>query len=245
MVCSCVAFGCANRATKTSGITFHLFPKDEALRSAWERAVKRHNWKLKDGDRPCSAHFEAECFDRTVQTTRLRIGSVPTLFPAFPAHLQQPQKRKREPPRPRTVAPLDNCAEPEVEEDPEPASPTQVFYKQKAAESEDQVQQLKKKVKTLQQTRRRLTKRYDASKELLKELKGKQLLSEKGLEVFESTFSPDIHQLLCRSVEKEKIQYPPELRTLALTLHFYSPAAYEYVRAKFNNALPSQRTLRE
>ncbi|XP_077552683.1 THAP domain-containing protein 1-like [Haemaphysalis longicornis] len=239
MVCSCVAFGCANRAKKASGITFHLFPQDEALRSAWKRAVRRHNWKPKDGDRLCSAHFEAECFDRTGQTTRLRLGSVPTLFPALPAHLQQPQKRKREPPRPRTVAPLDNCDEPGLEADPEPASPTKEFYKQKAAESGDQVQQLKKKVKTLQQTRRRLTKRYDASKELLKELKDKQLLSEKGLEVFESTFSPDIHQLLCRSVKKEKIQYPPELRPFALTLHFYSPAAYEYVRAKFNNALPS------
>lgn len=29
-----------------------------------------------------------------------------------------------------------------------------------------------------------------------------------------------------------------------MTLHFYSPAAYEYVRSKFNEALPSQRTLR-
>lgn len=100
-------------------------------------------------------------------------------------------------------------------------------------------------MKTLQQTKRRLTKRYDASKELLNELKNKQLLSEKGLEVFASTFSPDIHQLLCRSAENGKKQYPPELRAFALTLHFYSPAAYEYVRTKLNNALPSQRTLRE
>ncbi|KAL3188440.1 hypothetical protein MRX96_003418 [Rhipicephalus microplus] len=43
---------------------------------------------------------------------------------------------------------------------------------------------------------------------------------------------------------EQKGKYPPELRAFALTLHFYSPAAYEYVRSKFNEALPSQRTLR-
>ncbi|KAL3218926.1 hypothetical protein MRX96_031286 [Rhipicephalus microplus] len=31
-----------------------------------------------------------------------------------------------------------------------------------------------------------------------------------------------------------------QLRAFALTLHYYSVAAYEYVRSKFNNALPSQ-----
>ncbi|KAL3189847.1 hypothetical protein MRX96_020867 [Rhipicephalus microplus] len=51
-------------------------------------------------------------------------------------------------------------------------------------------------------------------------------------------------QLLCRVGNEQKGKYPPELRAFALTLHFYSPAAYEYVRSKFNEALPSQRTLR-
>ncbi|KAL3192589.1 hypothetical protein MRX96_026176 [Rhipicephalus microplus] len=43
---------------------------------------------------------------------------------------------------------------------------------------------------------------------------------------------------------EQKGKYPPELRAFALTLHFYGPAAYEYVRSKFNEALSSQRTLR-
>lgn len=40
-------------------------------------------------------------------------------------------------------------------------------------------------------------------------------------------------------------QYTPEVRTFALTLHFYSPRAYRYVRNKFKNKLPAPRTIRQ
>ncbi|XP_037527471.1 zinc finger protein 358 isoform X3 [Rhipicephalus sanguineus] len=90
MVSSCAAFGCTNRAKKKPGITFHVFPKDKTLRDAWQRAVRRDGWTPKDAHVLCSEHFEAGCFDRTGQTTRLRQGSIPTVFPAFPAHLQKP-----------------------------------------------------------------------------------------------------------------------------------------------------------
>ncbi|KYN39710.1 hypothetical protein ALC56_05888, partial [Trachymyrmex septentrionalis] len=32
--------------------------------------------------------------------------------------------------------------------------------------------------------------------------------------------------------------YTPELRSFALTLHYYSPKAYTYVRNKLHNCLP-------
>lgn len=49
----------------------------------------------------------------------------------------------------------------------------------------------------------------------------------------------------CSSISDCKLprQCPPELRTFALTLHFYSPKAYEYVRSKFNFILPHQKTI--
>lgn len=40
-------------------------------------------------------------------------------------------------------------------------------------------------------------------------------------------------------------QYCPRLRTFALTLHFYSPKGYKYVRSVFNNNLPSVSTIRK
>ncbi|XP_075724723.1 THAP domain-containing protein 2-like [Rhipicephalus microplus] len=245
MVSSCVAFGCTNRAKQKPGITFHVFPKDKTLRDAWQRAVRRDGWEPKNADVLCSEHFEANCFDRTGQTTRLRPGSIPTIFPAFPAHLQKPAKRKREAPKCRTALSPLVSAEAAVEMSSEPSSPAKDWYRSKAEESAQEVLQLKKKVKTLQQSKRRLSKRCDASENLIKELKERKLLSENGLEVFEATFSPEIQQLLVRAHEKTNKMYPPELRAFALTLHYYSAAAYEYVQSKFNNALPSQRTLRE
>lgn len=85
----------------------------------------------------------------------------------------------------------------------------------------------------------------NTSRELVKELGEKKLLSERGLELLEASFSLDIQQLLDRATEKASKKYPPEPRAFALTLRFYSPAAHEDVRAKFNNALPPQRTLCE
>ena len=38
-------------------------------------------------------------------------------------------------------------------------------------------------------------------------------------------------------------EYSPELREFALTLHFYSTAAYNYARRKFNTCLPHPKTI--
>lgn len=38
---------------------------------------------------------------------------------------------------------------------------------------------------------------------------------------------------------------PPVLRKFAMTLHFYSPSAYAYVRTIFNKALPDVSTIRK
>lgn len=49
--------------------------------------------------------------------------------------------------------------------------------------------------------------------------------------------------MLKRQLHHESGTYSPELRTFVLTLNFYSPAAYSYVREKFNNFLPHSSTL--
>lgn len=41
-----------------------------------------------------------------------------------------------------------------------------------------------------------------------------------------------------------KTKYTAGLKTFALTLHFYSPKAYEYVRKKFETYLPHTRTIK-
>lgn len=44
---------------------------------------------------------------------------------------------------------------------------------------------------------------------------------------------------------KKVRKYCPRLRTFAITLHFYSPRAYRYVRSIFDNKLPSVSTIRK
>jgi hypothetical protein len=42
-----------------------------------------------------------------------------------------------------------------------------------------------------------------------------------------------------------RIEYSTELRQFAVSLYYYSPKAYAYVRSIFGNALPCERTIRE
>lgn len=114
-------------------------------------------------------------------------------------------------------------------------SPTKEWYRKKAKKSTEKLKRLQRKIKTLQQSKRRLVKRCDASQHLVEELNDRKLLSEKGLEVFKASFLPEIQELLTRAHDKTNVKFPPQLRAFALILHYYSPPAYDYVRSKFNN----------
>lgn len=48
----------------------------------------------------------------------------------------------------------------------------------------------------------------------------------------------------CQKGPKTREKFGAQLRTFALTLNFYSPKAYEYVRSSFGMALPSSTTLK-
>eukprot|EP00057_Strongylocentrotus_purpuratus_P001849 XP_003723332.1 PREDICTED: THAP domain-containing protein 2 [Strongylocentrotus purpuratus] len=91
----CAAFNCTNRLKKGSGITFHRFPKSgSALLKEWLVKMRRDKWIPNKYSTMCSIHFEEVCFDRTGQTTRLREGSIPTIF-NFSAHLKEKTKTKK------------------------------------------------------------------------------------------------------------------------------------------------------
>ncbi|KAL3223272.1 hypothetical protein MRX96_027681 [Rhipicephalus microplus] len=155
-------------------------------------------------------------------TNRLKKGcGLP--FHLFPKNAEV--KQKRPDPKSRDFpAPLGSecsglCDLPGAEYFPED-SPTKQFYKDKVLSSQEEITRLKKKVKTLQQTKRRLVKRNETAQEIIKEIRERKLLSEEGSHVFSSVFSDDIQQLLCRVGNEQKGKYPPELRAFALTLHF-------------------------
>ena len=98
MVHSCSAFGCQNRDIGASDIRFHSFPtRDPELRRKWIQAVRRVNFNPTSADKLCSEHFLPSDYRQESHLERklLKNGAVPSIFPAFPSHLQPPAKKRR------------------------------------------------------------------------------------------------------------------------------------------------------
>lgn len=120
--------------------------------------------------------------------------------------------------------------------------------KQKLEETLKRVATLSKKNRLLRTSQKRAQKTAITVKDLLLNLQKKQYLSEglsnfKGLEdtplqLFERMQSTIVNGVVSRE------KYPEKLRCFALTLNFYSPKAYEYVRKEFKNALPHPSVIR-
>ena len=83
--------------------------------------------------------------------------------------------------------------------------------------------------------------------DLLDDLQQKQLLSHHAAENLSASFLSPAMELITRCLKKHSgdtlTAYPPELRSFALTLQFYSARAYNYVRESFGNCLPHPQTL--
>lgn len=54
-----------------------------------------------------------------------------------------------------------------------------------------------------------------------------------------------IKNILDRQLASKNAKYEPEIRSFALTLHFYSPKAYSFVRDTFKNLLPHPTTIKK
>ena len=105
----------------------------------------------------------------------------------------------------------------------------------------------------------RLKKQVADLTEIVRELRRPRAISEDGLECLQSIAESDVSQLLKRFIENHnsirkgknsikrpfksqrrneekgicRDKYPAALRSFAMTLHFYSPEAYAFVRRKF------------
>ncbi|XP_025156716.1 uncharacterized protein LOC112589066 isoform X2 [Harpegnathos saltator] len=90
-----------------------------------------------------------------------------------------------------------------------------------------------KEMKTLQQKNRRLKKLIVSLQELVAHLKESKLLSEDAADNFMNMLPENVKAIMSRKL-KTYGSYSPEIRSFALTLHFYSPKAYTYVRKIWN-----------
>lgn len=83
MVHCCIS-GCNNSSADNADISFHAFPRDDAIRSIWLERIGnpvliRKKYTALKNYRVCSAHFSLDQF-RTADRKTLNIGACPTIF---------------------------------------------------------------------------------------------------------------------------------------------------------------------
>lgn len=104
----------------------------------------------------------------------------------------------------------------------------------------------RRKIKVLQQTKRRQGKKISTMRNIIIALKNKNFLLEENANVLQNISGPN-KEILKRQVQKSSKRLPKsynlELRKFALTLHYYSPRAYQYVRKSFDTCLPHPKTI--
>lgn len=104
----------------------------------------------------------------------------------------------------------------------------------------------KKKVRLMQQQIRRKNDQLITLKSMLEDLKNKQVLNTnqaKPMNTLGGLTGELYERLIQQKTNVVSKCYSPNLRCFALTLQYYSPRAYEYVREEFGNCLPHPKTL--
>jgi hypothetical protein len=230
---------------------FVRFPKDETLSKRWLHQIRRENFVPSKWTTVCSDHFEFECFIVGNKNRFLRKGSIPTLFPSFPSHLQT-KSRKRKEPFVQSQSEVKKKKDLEIfvqNHDHCYGLPSQIELKKRIDKLIEENNSLKRKLKIARQSKKHFAKKCKSLKNDLKSLKEKILVSESFEETLKSTSSKVPFQLFNRLVEsqrnatKKTQKYSKELRSFAVTLQFYSAKAYNFIRETFGLCLPHEKTV--
>lgn len=181
MVQTCSAYGCKNRYHKDKDISFHKFPLARPdICCKWVAAMRRNNFKPTKYSNICSQHFTEDSFKRECNNRVLKESAVPSLFTfnlsiksesledpfpsenLFPLSLpltSEPAEEEEEP----ESNPLDTCSDmmttttmtTAVSCDHNYTVEDSAQQKRRIELLEEQVEHLRKKLKTTQQKCRR------------------------------------------------------------------------------------------
>ncbi|XP_062830226.1 THAP domain-containing protein 1 isoform X2 [Anolis carolinensis] len=181
----------------------HAFPLTRPdLCKKWEAAVRRKNFKPTKYSSICSEHFTPDCFKRECNNKLLKDNAVPTIFchtevnvksedSQEPVAIQAPSSPSP-PPLPQTdprlvdpsigllMPPLHTPNNIAVFCDHNYTVEDTVHQRKRIQQLEEQVDKLRKKLKTAQQRCRRQEKQIEKLRELVQFQKEKDALSGKG-----------------------------------------------------------------
>ena len=166
MVFYCCAYGCTNKQLPGADIKFHGLPLNNyELNKKWHAAIRRINFTTTASSKVCSVHFKPSDYLFT-NSTKLKPDAVPSIFYAFPPHLSK-DTIERKPPKKR-VAPCPDDSACDL-------SLNTTISKKRGRQSPTK-DELKKKIKSLNQQIRRKSKKIDSLNSAIDDLKRKNLL---------------------------------------------------------------------
>lgn len=175
MVQSCSAYGCKNRYDKDKPVSFHKFPLTRpSLCKQWEAAVKRKNFKPTKYSSICSEHFTPDCFKRECNNKLLKENAVPTIFLYIEPH------EKVDAAIGLLMPPLQTPDNLSVFCDHNYTVEDTMHQRKRILQLEQQVEKLRKKLKTAQQRCRRQERQLEKLKEVVHFQREKDDASERG-----------------------------------------------------------------
>ncbi|KAK1176197.1 THAP domain-containing protein 1-like isoform X1 [Acipenser oxyrinchus oxyrinchus] len=197
MVQSCSAYGCKNRYHKDKNISFHKFPLARPdVCEKWVSAMRRNNFKPTKYSNICSQHFTKDCFKRECNNRVLKENAVPSVFYFSTASEKEKAQEPQEPPSPEPPS----VPEQQQQEQPQLQHMVQVVMhpllssqsiscdhnytvedtvqqKKRIQQLEEQVEKLRKKLKTVQQKCRRQERQLEKIKAIRDFQKDKDAVS--------------------------------------------------------------------
>uniref|UniRef100_A0A8L2R5C2 THAP domain-containing protein 1 n=1 Tax=Rattus norvegicus TaxID=10116 RepID=A0A8L2R5C2_RAT len=175
MVQSCSAYGCKNRYDKDKPVSFHKFPLTRpSLCKQWEAAVRRKNFKPTKYSSICSEHFTPDCFKRECNNKLLKENAVPTIFLYIEPH------EKVDAAVGLLMPPLQTPDNLSVFCDHNYTVEDTMHQRKRILHLEQQVEKLRKKLKTAQQRCRRQERQLEKLKEVVHFQREKDDASERG-----------------------------------------------------------------
>lgn len=121
------------------------------------------------------------------------------------------------------------------------ASPRKL--KRQLIEAHTDKEQVRKKLKALQQSNRRLKQRLQTLAEVVADLRKKEIITSNCSELL-SAFGDGVQSEIYKRCAGDRGPMSSQLKAFAATLHFYSVKAYDLVRTAFCQALPHPSTIR-
>jgi len=233
----------------------------------WSVKIRRldergHLWQPTKSSVLCSEHFLKEDFVCQFGRRTVRLGAVPTIFPfAHPAKNRKAPKARDTVLSESTVTPDSSAATASVStehaasamprdidvKDVAPLEVVRTFHTYSVQSptklrrtNEALRQKLALKMRLLRNGRKREVRLKTKVASLLKELKEKRLLTDQAADLLEAYRDLPLHLFQRR---QSGSAFSTEQRQFAATLHYYSAAAYAYVRSKLPS-LPNPRTIR-